>query len=269
MSGGLFKDVLKTVLGIVAIAVVISGLLLYFTSRINPIKYEFNPKSDYVYTFHRDLFTIEGRGTPEKKVTLFQDGFHPLCPFGCSVEASHTDLVKRIYHSPTGDANEGKSDYIFLDPDDAVIIEFDMRKGKSIQSTFPYVNRIMFQLKDDSSVEDISVSVESYPFEEGDHFPEDETVEETIFYHEEDFGDYLVFGPPRPSFVSVIKIGVKEGSTGQVGLKWVNAYLARSEFISTASQIERVFSGNGRGADGERDASLLERISSVKFLDPY
>ncbi len=264
-----FMRVLKTGLGILAVAVVISGIFLYFTNRMDPIKYRFNPESDYVYTFHRDLFAIKGEGEPQKKVTIFQDGFHPLCPFGCLVDATGPDLTERVVHSPVGETSDEEAGYVFLGSDDGLVITFHMDKGDKVEGRFPYLNRVILQLKDDSKAGQIRILADSYPFSTGGSSPQAVNKDVTEFDYAEDFGDYLVFKSPQPSFVRRIKIAPKDGVSDKVGLKWVNAYLSRSAFLSAASRVERELASGEGGREKSEGPSLGERIDSLEPLDPY
>ncbi len=82
----------KTVAGVLAVAVVISGITIYFTRQQQKIFFTFDPENAYVYTFQEDFSNLDYREKPDKSVGLLSDGFSPLCLFGCFRGATREEL---------------------------------------------------------------------------------------------------------------------------------------------------------------------------------
>ncbi|MBS3766468.1 hypothetical protein KGY71_08125, partial [Candidatus Bipolaricaulota bacterium] len=259
---------LKTVVGILAISVVISGTTLYFTKKREAIVYNFDPENAYVYTFNRENFRLNYGSDPKKSVTLFSDGFSPLCLLGCRRSIEEDELTSSLVQgAPGGAEGDDRSDsrFVYLEPGESLNLEMDMQKGDSVRDRFPYSNRLILELEDESDLEDLSLKISGYPFEEGEEEPTEAELSEVDFSYSGDFGKSSVFVLPSPYFVSRVQLKAGEASENEIGLREASLYLERNEFISIVTRLK----GNLSVKNEERAQELEVKLEEARVLDPY
>lgn len=261
------KSIIKTGVGIVVVAAIISGVFLYFTNRMNPIKYKFNPKNDYVYTFEKKFFTVEGVGTLQKKLGVLEEGFHPLCPFGCFKRASNADLKRTITHIPIGDEYKGSQNYVYLEAGDAIEIDLAISSGGTVSRRFPYLNRVILQIKGETNPESLKITARSYPYNARNSTPDKTSSTSTAFSYKEKFGDFSVYETENPTFADRVTIKLVDGDRIKLGIRWVNIYLARSEFIARTTRLASTLEEKSIDKSGAKE--LIAKLGETERLDPY
>lgn len=259
---------LKTIAGVLAISIVISGITLYLTKRREAIVYNFDPENAYVYTFNRENFRINYENYPKKSVTLLSDGFSPFCLFGCEKNIEEDELTASLVQGSPGSAdgdNESDPRFVYLPPGESLELEMDMAKGDSIRDRFPYSNRLILELKAESDLEDLNLKVYGYPFEDGEKEPGKAELHEEVFTYSGDFGKSSVFVLSSPYYVARVQFEAKEGSEGEIGLRESSLYLERNEFVSTVSRLKSELSIDSEEKAHEREMELKK----LRTLDPY
>lgn len=267
-GGSSVSRFLKTVVGILAISIVISGITLYFTRKRETIVYNFDPENAYVYTFNRENFRLSYESDPKKSVTLFSDGFSPLCLLGCKKSIEGDELSNSlVQETPGGTGADNSSDprFVYLSPGESLDLEMNLEKGNSIRGRYPYSNRLILELEDASDLEDLSLKVYGYPFEDREKEPAEAELTEVDFSYSGDFGKSSVFVLPSPYFVSRVQFGAGEGSENEIGLREASLYLERNDFISIVSRLKDNLSIKNE----ERAQELEVQLEEARALDPY
>ncbi|MFW6070886.1 MAG: hypothetical protein ACOC86_00710 [Candidatus Bipolaricaulota bacterium] len=261
------SEFLKTVAGILAVALVISGLFIYLTKRQKTIFYDFDPDNAYVYTFDRGNFRLSYEGNPEKRVGLLSDGFNPLCLFGCWKDMEKGELSESLVREDPGRRGSGESNdprFVYLKSGEYLNLEMDLGKGDSIQNRFPYLNRLILELEDEEDVEKINLKVFGYTFEDRGKNPEDPGMVEKGFTFSGDFGKSSVFALPHPYFVSRVQLS-PAGEGKRAGIRNLSLYLERDDYVSKVSRAEEALPVEDRGSLKE----LEEKLENLQVLDPY
>ena len=175
----------KTVLGILLIATLIGGVATYFAWRNDPIVYKFNPKSAYVYTFHDGYFAVNYSNPPAKSVSIFTDGFNPGCLFGCKRPFSAGRVESELILSPISDGEENErkeSRFVYLRSNNQIKVSFDMNKGPAVKDKYPYVNRVILEMKSGKPGGELTIAVRGYEYSEGSGSPSGQVAKTQKFF---------------------------------------------------------------------------------------
>lgn len=260
----------KSIIGILAIAVIISGIMVYLSTRFNPIKYEFAPENHYVYTFHENLYTINYSGEPQKRVTLFNDGFHPLCVLGCYGAARPGEIRDFTTHLP-GDKDDRKTDkYVYLRHKDSISIQFHLDAGNRIQDRFPYINKVLVDLnKGDSKRKGLQITAKAYTHAQGKITSGDLEPNTITFSFAQEFNEYSVYALDHPYFIKRITIHHSDQSRERSGIRQLNAYLSRSLYLKKLTNARGLVDQITIDKQGDEKANILENLNSLLTLDPY
>ncbi|MFW6104883.1 MAG: tetratricopeptide repeat protein [Candidatus Bipolaricaulota bacterium] len=257
---------LKTVCGILIIALIISGITIYFARKEKGIIYQFNPADAYVYTFHQEFFHLKYQKDPLKLVKLFSDGVSPLCLFGCYRNLDGEDLIDSLIRSPVeSEGTQPKSRFTYLRSGGTISLEFDMDKGNTVEDKYPYVNRLIVELKDKERLDGISIKFYGYEFGQRTKKPLEVESTEGEFVFSQEFGQSSVFTLSKPHFVSEVTFEIEEDQENNLGLRDVSVYLERKKHKQTLSTIEEIL----RGKTDEKLKDLERKLNTAYSLDPY
>ena len=269
---GSFSYFVKTILGILIIALVISGIAIYFARQNKPVIYRFNPKNAYVYTFHNQLYSLSYEVTPLKSVTLLSDGFHPLCLLGCrrAMEGEEVEsaLIRQRVKNGKDNSDSGGR-FVYLRPGSGVSINFDLGIGRNIKQKYPYANKLIVEFDGDSFEKELSIVAEAYSFEDRQKNIQRTDTFEREFNRTGTFGDSLVFSLDRPYFISRLCFILSEDSDAEVGLRGVSVYLQRSRYISLIARQEGIINQQLIGAGEEKGDKIRKVLKKAASLDPY
>lgn len=257
---------LKTVSGILVIALVISGITIYFARKEKGIIYQFDPADAYVYTFHHKFFHLNYQEEPLKLVKLFSDGVSPLCLFGCFRKLDGEGLFDSLIRSPVeGEGPQPKSRFTYLRPGGAVNLKFDMDKGTTVEDKYPYVNRLILELKNEKRMDDISIKFYGYEFDQRKNKPLEVESTEGEFVFSQKFGQSSVFVLSNPHFISEVTFEIEEDQEKNLGLRDISLYLERKKHKRILDKIEEAL----RGESDEQLKDLERRLREAYSLDPY
>ena len=257
---------LKTVSGILVITLVISGITIYFARKEKGIIYQFDPADAYVYTFHHKFFHLNYQEEPLKLVKLFSDGVSPLCLFGCFRKLDGEGLIDSLIRSPVeGEGAQAKSRFTYLRPGRAVNLKFDMDKGNTVEDKYPYVNRLILELKKEERMDDISIKFYGYEFDQRTNKPPEVESTEGEFVFSQKFGQSSVFVLSNPHFISEVTFEIKEDQEENLGLRDIGLYLERKKHKQILAKIEETL----RGESEEKLQDLERRLKEAYSLDPY
>ncbi len=258
----------KTVAGVLAVAVVISGITIYFTRQQQKVFFTFNPENAYVYTFQEKFFNLDYRERPAKSVGLLSDGFSPLCLFGCFRGATREELRNSLLlTSPEKQDQEkdGKPRFIYLSPGEGVNVEFDVSKGELVREKYPYSNRLILELKDDGRIEELTVTTVGYSYTAGNSVPGEVERTKKKFTVSGDFGESKVLSLSEPLYVERVKFEVDAEAGKRLGLRSIGLYLERARYQDTVRRVQNTLPLENR--DELKDMKAV--LEKARMLDPY
>ncbi|MBS3825833.1 hypothetical protein KGY58_04755 [Candidatus Bipolaricaulota bacterium] len=265
-GGSDISRLLKTVCGILIIALIISGITIYFARKKKGIIYQFDPADAYVYTFHQNFFHLRYQQDPLKLVKLFSDGVSPLCLFGCYRNLDGEDLIDSLMRSPVeGESTQPKSRFTYLRPGGTISLEFDMDKGNTVEDKYPYVNRLILELKEKERIDGISIKFYGYGFGQRKKKPLEVETTGGEFVYSQKYGQSSVFKLTKPHFISEVTFEIEEDQKNNFGLRDVSLYLERKKHKQTLATIEEIL----RGKTDEKLKDLERRLNKAYSLDPY
>lgn len=265
-------DYFKIAAGILIFALIVGGILSYLTWRKDPFVFRFNPESDYVYSFQQDYLSVNYHDPPDKSVTIFSDGFNPICIRGCKRPMSEAEVKSNlILPDLSGSEEEEQRDrrFLYLEPGNLVNINFDMEKGGTVEEKYPYVDSVILETEGGTPHESIKVVARGYKFGDRKKVPEKAKKMDKRFTFEQPFGDSSVFELPEPVFASQVIIEPDQESDQTSGIRGLGIYLERSDYRSIIANLEEAVL---EGAKENKPTDLEEvrdRLEVVFPLDPY
>jgi len=258
----------KTVAGILAVSIVISGITIYFTRQQQRIFFKFDPENAYVYTFQEEFVSLNYRESPEKSVGLLSDGFSPLCLFGCFQGASRNELRSSLLlTSPErkDDDKHQKPRFAYLSPERGIDMELGMGKGDFVREKYPYSNRLIVELKDDKKIDELSVTAFGYGYPAGKSVPGEAELRKKEFTVSGEFGNSTVLSLPEPFYLRRVKLAVDGETSKRLGLRSIGLYLERTGYLDTIRRVQNSLPLEERGELNDLRA-VLEK---ARTLDPY
>ena len=259
----------KTVAGVLAVAVVISGITIYFTRQQQRIFFTFDPENAYVYTFKEEFCNLDYQERPDKSIGVLSDGFSPLCLFGCFRGATREELRNSLLLTAPerkDEDNSQKPRFTYLSPGKGIItVELDMRKGEFIREKYPYSNRLIVELKDDEKIDGLSVTAFGYGYPAGNSVPGEVEQTKKTFTVSGDFGESKVLSLSEPLYVKRVKFDVDAEASNRLGLRSIGLYLERARYLDTVRRVQNTLPLENRGELNDLKA-VLEK---ARMLDPY
>ncbi len=269
-NGSTWSWFVKTIGGILIFAIVVAGISIYFARQEKPVIYQFNPQKAYIYTEYDDFYQLELPDELQKKVSLFSDGFHPACLFGCRRSMTREEARRAMILGAEKAGEEAEARFAYLDPGEEITISFDMGKGKRIRERYPYVDRLILKLKDAEKASDFSVTASGYEYGPGDKSPsKDSEMERIELSYQGPFGEYSVYSLSNPLYVAQLKLGNPSGIEKPLALKSVSVYLERSGYRSIISSLKSEITEKVARDELLKPDEMIARLEGTYRLDPY
>jgi len=268
MFGSNIPTFFKTVAGILAVAIVISGITIYFARQQQKIFFTFDPENSYVYTFRGEFCNLEYSESPDKSVGLLSDGFNPLCLFGCFRNVNRDELRSSFLLTAPEGRDEDKREeprFTYFSPGEGISLGLDMNKGEFVRAKYPYSNRLIVELKDGEKIGELSVTAFGYDYPAGDLVPGEVEQTKETFTVSGDFGNSTVLSLSKPLYVRSVKFEVDAGASKRLGLRSIGLYLERTSYLDTISQVQNSLPLEERNELNDLKA-VLEK---ARTIDPY